>query len=124
MKSLVFNYFDLSEFDSPDAPGSGLNMNKSFVFHLDLLRAECGFPLFVVSGYRTPEHNKEVGGTPNSSHLKGLAADLKTSSSKQRYKLLGAAIKLGFRRIGINKNTIHLDVDPDKAQGVIWTYYK
>ncbi len=31
--------------------------------------------IFVVSGYRTPEHNAEVGGSTTSDHPAGLAAD-------------------------------------------------
>lgn len=33
-------------------------------------------PLTVTSGYRCPEHNADVGGVPDSLHIKGLAADL------------------------------------------------
>lgn len=31
--------------------------------------------IIITSGYRTPEHNKAVGGAENSWHIKGLAAD-------------------------------------------------
>lgn len=30
----------------------------------------------IVSGYRTPEHNKEVGGVPNSAHISRVAVDV------------------------------------------------
>lgn len=33
-------------------------------------------PLYVTSGLRTPLRNAEVGGSPNSFHLRGMAADL------------------------------------------------
>ncbi len=38
----------------------------------DGLRARC----HVTSGYRCPDHNKKVGGAPNSQHLQGIAADI------------------------------------------------
>jgi zinc D-Ala-D-Ala carboxypeptidase len=34
-------------------------------------------PVFITSGYRSPEVNKAVGGSPNSQHCQGLAADFK-----------------------------------------------
>lgn len=34
-------------------------------------------PFYVTSGYRTPEHNAEVGGSATSDHPNGLAADFK-----------------------------------------------
>lgn len=41
----------------------------------DWLREEAGkLGVTVTSGYRSPEHNKEIGGAPNSNHTKGTAA--------------------------------------------------
>jgi len=34
-------------------------------------------PIHIDSGFRTPEHNKEVGGVADSQHLYGKAADIK-----------------------------------------------
>lgn len=38
--------------------------------------------LFIISGYRTPAHNADVGGAPNSFHTRcpSLAADLRVGS--------------------------------------------
>ena len=43
---------------------------------LDRLRSEWGRPIIVTSGYRCKELNAAVGGTRNSQHLKGQAADI------------------------------------------------
>jgi len=43
---------------------------------LDAIAAEADKPLLVYGGDRSEEHNKEVGGAPASSHLKGEAADV------------------------------------------------
>jgi uncharacterized protein YcbK (DUF882 family) len=32
--------------------------------------------MIVNSGFRTPEHNKRIGGSPNSQHINGIAADI------------------------------------------------
>lgn len=60
------NFFETKEFDSPDQPGSGHeNMQMSFVRTLDSIRETVGFPFVINSGYRTEEHNDEVGGDGN-----------------------------------------------------------
>ena len=43
---------------------------------LDRLRSEWNHPIIVTSGYRCNELNAAVGGTRNSQHLKGQAADI------------------------------------------------
>ena len=61
-------------------------------------------------------------GTSNSSHLKGLAADIKCVNSTDRFKLEGILREVGFKRIGIGETFIHIDIDKDKSQNVLWTY--
>tara|TARA_E500000318_G_C3426271_1_gene159301 strand:+ start:7 stop:363 length:357 start_codon:yes stop_codon:yes gene_type:complete len=115
-------YFKYHEFDSPDKPGSGHNMQLSFLELLDNARQIAGIPFKINSGFRTPEHNEKVGGAESSSHLRGHAADIHVSSSTYRYEILSALLEAGFTRIGIAKNFIHVDNDPIKTQKVIWTY--
>ena len=43
---------------------------------LDPLREAYGKPIRVTSGYRCPKLNTLVGGSPNSQHMKGEAADI------------------------------------------------
>lgn len=43
---------------------------------LDPLREMINSPIRVTSGYRTPEHNKNIGGSKNSQHTKGQAVDI------------------------------------------------
>jgi len=117
-------YFKPNEFDSPDEVGSGFKMQKRFMNHLLIARKIANIPFKISSGYRTREHNKKVGGKPNSSHLRGLACDIVCYSSQTRYKIIIALLKAGFTRIGIGKNFIHCDLDENKVQEVIWTYYK
>ena len=43
----------------------------------EALRRACGArPLHVLSGYRTPDHNRAVGGTRRSQHVEGRAIDV------------------------------------------------
>ena len=47
---------------------------------LEEIRAVVG-PIQISSGYRSPEVNKEVGGSRTSAHMKGMAADMKFSGN-------------------------------------------
>jgi len=119
---MSYKYFKKEEFACPCC---GKNEIKDeFLEKLDEAREIAGVPFVITSGYRCSKHNKEVGGSPTSSHLKGLAADIKTTSSKQRYKILNALLKVGFKRVGIGQNFIHVDLDTEKVQEVAWDYYK
>ena len=52
------------------------NINDLVTNVLDNLRDGWGRPIIVTSGYRCNELNVAVGGTCNSQHLKGQAADI------------------------------------------------
>ena len=126
MKQSEWTYtnFRPSEFDSPDRKGSGLNMTKDFMDKLQRLRDYIGFPLIIVSGFRTSEKNSEVDGVSDSSHMKGCAVDVLAKTSSRRYAIIKGAMHCGINRIGINRTTIHLDTDSEKADEVLWHYYK
>jgi hypothetical protein len=118
-------YFSIKEFDSPDAPGSGELMDSYFIERLALVRAKCGFPFIINSGYRTPSHNAKVGGKQNSAHLRGLAADIMIQNDRYRFSIIKAACGYGFRRIEIGtikdvKLWVHLDIDDSLPQDVLF----
>ena len=115
-------YFKLKEFDSPDKPGSGSNMNEELLHMLDAARKIYGRSMRITSGFRTESHNEKVGGVKSSSHLKGLAADIACSESRYRFEMIKALLEVGFKRIGVANSFIHVDTDKDKSQNIIWTY--
>ena len=115
-------YFSYNEFDSPDEIGSGKHMDHDLLVMIDRARALYGKPIVVTSGFRTESHNEKVGGVKSSSHLKGLAIDVACVRSKDRFKMLTALLEVGFNRIGVASTFIHIDVDKNKSQNVIWTY--
>ena len=59
---------------------------------LDPLREAWGGPIRVNSGYRCTKLNKAVGGTPNSQHLLGEAADIYTDAGRDGNLELGRII--------------------------------
>lgn len=115
-------YFTIDEFDSPDQKGSGKMMNEEFLQMLVEARRNASTAFKITSGYRTPNHNKSVGGVLNSSHIKGMAADIACSDSRKRSLIVNSLLEAGFTRIGIANSFIHVDNDKDKSQNVIWVY--
>lgn len=114
-------HFEIQEFNSPDLENSGINMDAAFLQMLDDARGISGIPFNITSGYRTKNRNKLVGGVANSSHLVGKAADISVQSGNERYIIINALIKAGFRRLGVAKTFIHCDNDESKPNSV-WTY--
>ena len=119
---VVLDYFSLEEFDSPDQKGSGANMNPDFLAMLEYAREKAGIPFVITSGYRTPAHNRKVGGVTNSAHTKGRAADIRYQTEKDAEKIIRAALDAGFKRIGIGNRFIHLDNDFTLPTPAIWKY--
>ena len=97
-------------------------MNEEFLCKLDEARELAGIPFIINSAYRSPEQNARVGGKLNSSHLRGLAVDIKATSSRQRGLILKALRQVGLTRVGIARTFIHVDMDGEKDQDVTWLY--
>jgi len=105
--------------------GCGLDfddMDEDVVRHLDIARGYAEVPFVLTSSIRCNGHNLIEGGTKTSSHIKGLAVDIECLSSYARYRILYGLKKAGFTRIGIGKNFIHADQDPDKPKELMWVY--
>ncbi|OPL13108.1 MAG: hypothetical protein AVO39_11080 [delta proteobacterium MLS_D] len=66
----------------------------------------------VNSGYRCPDHNKEIGGTENSWHMR-FATDLGETDEDKRRELYKIALSLNFGGIGLYTWGIHLDMRPE-----------
>jgi uncharacterized protein YcbK (DUF882 family) len=77
--------FKISEFQSkcgtPMPPEVQRNIQR-LCNNLQVLRDELGLPITISSGYRSPEHNKRIGGAVKSTHILGLAADFKVKGMK------------------------------------------
>ena len=93
-----------------------------FLYKLQVARTLAGIPFHISSGTRCVTHNKNVGGSQNSSHLIGRAADISYTSSSECYTIVSCLARVGFSRIGIAENFIHVDDDPFKETDVLWTY--
>ena len=76
----ITEHFDVTEFDCHDGTQYPKEKNAwvllPLCISLERIRLEIGRPIYIMSGYRTPEHNRAVGGAEFSRHMDGDAADL------------------------------------------------
>ena len=89
---------------------------------LNVTRERTGRVMFINSGCRCSAHNLAVGGSPTSSHLYGLAVDIRCDNDEHRWQLILVLMSLGVTRIGIAKGFIHIDIDRKKTPFRIWVY--
>jgi uncharacterized protein YcbK (DUF882 family) len=117
----MIEYFTIDEFDCKCGCGFN-NIKKHFLLRLDNARKIAELPFIINSGCRCIDHNKNINGVVNSSHLYGIAADIKTKNNIERYKIVQSLIDVGFFRIGIANNFIHVDEDLSKSKYTMWVY--
>lgn len=114
------SYFKTSEFKCPCC---GLvNISAYLVHQLNRIRELFGKPMIVNSGCRCQAHNHNVGGSPESEHLIGTAADIRCDNSHDRFLIIYFAIQVGITRIGVSKSFVHLGVSAQHPQEVLWVY--
>lgn len=101
-----------------DEEAKGLDLELMAM--LDWSRARAGVPFTITCGMRTPEENIHVDGVQDSSHLRGLAVDLRVVSSEDRFRMVQALLLSGFKRIGIYSAHLHVDRDESLPQYVCW----
>lgn len=89
----------------------------ALLFRVNSLLHEINWPhpVIVNSGYRTPEHNKQIGGAKNSLHMCGKAVDI-SDPNKELYSAILERVEL-LKKIelwmedGMNtKDWVHLDI--------------
>lgn len=70
--------FKLTEFvRQGDSPDNEQIMNLiALANRLQLMRDILGKPITITSGFRSPQHNQQIGGAAGSLHLSGMAADI------------------------------------------------
>lgn len=68
--------FHLKEWECSCSNCTETLVDLAHVAKLQKLRQDLGVPITITSAYRCPAHNKMVGGSPNSQHLKGTATDI------------------------------------------------
>ena len=112
----IENYFKLSEFACKCGCGF-CEPDIRLIDALNVIRGKLGAPIAVTSGCRCKEHNKSVGGSADSAHLRGTAADIisKGILPVRIWDLTRSLYHAGrlpeLSGLGRYKTFIHVDVD-------------
>ncbi len=95
-----------------------LLVNDAALDKLQALRDRLGKPLIVRSAYRSPEHNRAVGGAKRSKHLNGAAFDI-AMSNHDPVVFEAAAREVGFLGFGFYPRSgfMHVDLGPARQWG-------
>ena len=112
-------YFNESEFTEFD------KMNPELLEKVDMLREAYGYPIKLTSTYRSPDHPIEAKKSKPGEHAYGAAVDIACVGGEATFKLVKAAIGVGFTRIGISRknNFVHVGIGYEGAPPItIWTY--
>lgn len=99
--------------------GSGaLRIDEEALDKLQALRDRLGKPLIVRSAYRSPAHNKAVGGAPRSRHMDGAAFDI-AMANHDPVAFEAAARAVGFLGFGFYPRSgfTHIDLGPARQWG-------
>lgn len=83
---------------------------------LQALRDKLNAPMIVNSAYRSPEHNRRVGGATRSKHMQGIAFDVRMDNHDPD-TYIAAALAVGFNGIGTypKQNFVHVDARSSRA---------
>jgi zinc D-Ala-D-Ala carboxypeptidase len=100
--------FTLGEMASKD--GSNLVLiHPALILALQAIRDHTGKPVAINSGYRSPQHNRNINGATNSLHVKGMAADI-VIKGMTPLEVASLAHDLGLGGIKAYPTFTHIDV--------------
>ncbi len=115
-------FFDTKEFESKDgrpSPFDDTVVKRDLIVMLNAIRSRYGRPIVVTSGYRSPEHNKAVGGVINSQHVLGTAADIKPleENMSDLPELQAICDEMNVHGgVGFYDTFVHIDVRGERAR--------
>lgn len=119
-KTKLSKNFKAYEFDCKGANCCGSTMiDSKLVEYLQQIREHFGNPVIINSAYRCAIHNRAVGGTSNSYHAKGQAADIRIAGVTPA-EIAEYAESIGIKGIGLYETAkdgffVHIDTRTAKS---------
>lgn len=104
----VSRNFTLAEYASKDNDPI-VFIHPSLIIGIQALRDHVQRPITINSGYRSPAHNKSIGGASSSYHTRGMAADI-TIKGMTPLEVASLAHDMGFGGIKAYQSFTHIDV--------------
>lgn len=116
--------FKMIEFESKDGAEMPLDVSYNIIKlsqQLQYLRDYTDRVIKINSAYRSPEHNKKIGGVKNSQHVLGKAADIAIVGLNSRivYEIINDLIDKGDMLqggLGLYNSFVHYDIRKTKAR--------
>lgn len=113
-KTKLTKNFAINEFA---CKGSGccsiVKIDTELAACLQKVRDHFGKAVIITSGYRCPTHNRAVGGSTNSYHARGMAADIQVKGVAP-IEVAKFLESIGMLGIGLYSNFVHVDTRKTK----------
>lgn len=119
--------FNRDEFECTDGSEMPIEVQLNIAelaVQLEIIRSHFNAPVHINSAYRSPEHNASVGGSKNSQHILGKAADIVVEGvdPDDVFDAIEFLINTGLLKeggLGRYNNFTHYDIRGTKAR---WNY--
>jgi len=110
--------FKIREFRCKCGKCNELLLDEALVDCLQQIRDHFGVSVHINSGYRCEAHNKAVGGSSGSHHMRGMAADIRVKGVSPK-EVAQYAESIGIQRIGLYEGAqegefVHIGSDSRK----------
>ena len=108
--------FKVREFACLDGTDT-IFVSDELVSILQKVRNHFGASVIINSAYRTEAHNKKVGGSANSQHKYGMAADIRINGvSPKTIATYVSTLMPNSGGIGVYSSFVHIDVRAKKSR--------
>jgi len=113
----IINLARVVEEGTPPLRGNKRGLNPRLVNLLNQVEKHFGKPVNVISGCRSHEHNRKIGGARNSYHLRCMAADIRVAGFNDAQVLRYVRTLPGVGGVGTYCHTpmVHVDVGPRRS---------
>lgn len=120
----VTKNFKLSELEFSDQVPPELIANAvELLQNLQVIRDHFQKPIIIISGYRSPTRNEQVGGAKKSQHMEAKAADIKINGipTQELYSRIDKLMSQGKIKVGglgfyPDQGFVHYDIRGIKAR--------